>query len=426
MRRLGWGVADQAVSSLGNLLLGVYVARSLGAAALGAVGLCLVVYAVVVNASRGLSTDPLMVRFGNATSAQWRPAVASSGGVAVLVGLAGGLGCLAAGAALHRFHQDEIGPALVALGVGLPGLILQDSWRYAFFSAGQGAKAFANDAVWSVLLLGALLIGEVTGAAGVAWAMLAFGGTATLTAVFGVLQSGIVPRPAKAPSWVRDHRDLCSRFVMENVILGAGAQVRLFIVAATVGLAAAGAIRGAEMLVGPIVALLMGVAQVAVPEAVRELAKGRAALRKICLVLSWGLAFFALAWGVVVLVVFPHGIGDAALGSIWASSFLLVPGVVVCSIAGCLHVGPSAGLRALARADRSLRAQVIATALNVGLGSLGALAWGAQGAVWGAALGLAGGAVIWWVQFGRGLAEHPATLHPASQVDPLIETRTTP
>src|SRR5205807_2619487 len=61
-RRLGWGIADQAMSSLTNFAVSIYIARTLGAAQFGAFSLAYVTYAFALNASRGLATDPLMVR----------------------------------------------------------------------------------------------------------------------------------------------------------------------------------------------------------------------------------------------------------------------------------------------------------------------------------------------------------------------------
>ena len=37
------------------------------------------------------------------------------------------------------------GAAFLALGLTLPGLMLQDSWRYSFFALGRGSQAFLND-----------------------------------------------------------------------------------------------------------------------------------------------------------------------------------------------------------------------------------------------------------------------------------------
>lgn len=70
--RLSWGLGDQAVSSLTNFVVGLYVARSLGATAFGVFSIAWVTYGVILNVSRGLATDPLMVRFSGVTRRRWR------------------------------------------------------------------------------------------------------------------------------------------------------------------------------------------------------------------------------------------------------------------------------------------------------------------------------------------------------------------
>lgn len=405
--RLGWGVADQAVSSLENFLLGVYVAKTLGAESLGALGLAFVAYSIALNASRALSTDPLMIRYSTVAKDRWRRAAASSGGVALLVGIVGGVLCLALGAVLRSLMPgSEAASAFIALGIVLPGLTLQDSWRYAFFASGEGAKTFVNDTVWTLLLVAAWLVGLVTGQSGIMWALLAFGGTAALAALLGMLQARTLPRPRSPRAWLRRHKDLWPRFLVENLVLGAGGQVRPLVVAATAGLAAVGAVRGAEMLIGPVFALMAGIGGVAVPEAARALRRGGSALLRLCLALSVGLASMSLAWGLVLLFVFPHGIGEALLGSLWSDTYPLVLAVVVSVTAGCLHVGGSSGLRALGRADKTMRSQLSVTFLFVVLATAGAVGWDALGAVWGTAIASILGAGIWWSQLIRAEREH--------------------
>ena len=75
-RRFGWGLADQAMSSVSNAAVSFYVARELGATQFGAFSLAYVTYSFALNASRGLATDPLVVRYSNADPAAWRRAVA--------------------------------------------------------------------------------------------------------------------------------------------------------------------------------------------------------------------------------------------------------------------------------------------------------------------------------------------------------------
>jgi hypothetical protein len=45
-----------------------------------------------------------------------------------------------------------VGSAFIALSLGLPGLVLQDSRRFAFFAGGRPLSAFTGDVAWSVLL----------------------------------------------------------------------------------------------------------------------------------------------------------------------------------------------------------------------------------------------------------------------------------
>jgi hypothetical protein len=69
-------------------------------------------------------------------------------GTALAVGTVAGVLCIVAGLLL----PGQVGPAFIALGVGLPGLALQDSWRFAFFACGRGSAAFLNDLFWTLLL----------------------------------------------------------------------------------------------------------------------------------------------------------------------------------------------------------------------------------------------------------------------------------
>ena len=89
--RFSWGLADQAMSSLSNAAVSLYIARELGAAQFGAFSVAYVTYAWVLNASRGLATDPLLVRFSHAEHQVWKRAVQCCTTTAALVGLVMGI-----------------------------------------------------------------------------------------------------------------------------------------------------------------------------------------------------------------------------------------------------------------------------------------------------------------------------------------------
>ena len=96
-RRLTWGLADQAMSTLTNFLLSIYIARTLGAAQFGAFSLAYVTYGFAINASRGVSIEPLLIRFSGTVPPTWKRATARCTGTALLVGLVTGTCALAAG-----------------------------------------------------------------------------------------------------------------------------------------------------------------------------------------------------------------------------------------------------------------------------------------------------------------------------------------
>ncbi|CAL9412474.1 hypothetical protein SUDANB132_01677 [Streptomyces sp. enrichment culture] len=397
--RLSWGLADQAASSVSNFVVGVYVARSLGVTAFGVFSLAWVTYGVVLNVSRGVATDPLMVRFSGVPEESWRGAVARSSGAALGVGAALGAASVAAGLAVG----GPVGTAFACLGAVLPGLLLQDAWRFAFFAAGAGRKAFVNDVVWGVTLVPALVVAARVGS--VSAFVLAWGGSAAVAAAYGCVQSGIRPRPSGARSWVREHRDLGYRYLVENVSNSGASQLRAYGLGAIVGVGAVGVIRGAELLLGPFLALLMGLSLVTVAEAARVLRRAPHRLGAFCLLLGGGQAVAALLWGGALLLV-PDRLGELVLGGVWsAAAELVVP--VTLGVAGAgLGTGAAAGLRALGAARRSLRSQLFASACYVAGGLGGAVLAGTAGSAWGVAAATLCGSAVWWLHLRSALREH--------------------
>ena len=191
VRRLGWGVADQGISSLSNFALGLFVARSFGASSFGAFTLAFITYTVVINAARGLATDPLLVRYQRRSGRRWRRATSAATGTALAVGVAAGVLCIVAGLLL----PDPVGPVFIALGH-------RAAWAC---SAGQLAVRVLR--LWPRIvripqrpvLDRAARPGSrrdcTAGADSAAHCLLAFGGTATLAALLGMVQARTLATP---------------------------------------------------------------------------------------------------------------------------------------------------------------------------------------------------------------------------------------
>jgi O-antigen/teichoic acid export membrane protein len=399
--RLSWGIADQAMSSVSNFAVNIAIARTLGAVQYGAFALAYVTYGFVLNASRGLSTDPLLVRFSGTDLPTWRRAVAACTGTAAVVGLAAGACVLAAAALL----SGTASLAFSALGLTLPALMLQDSWRYSFFALGRGSQAFLNDTIWTVALLLAVVLLRATGHANVFWLVFAWGAAAAVAAAVGPLQARVVPRLSGAREWLSQNRDLGPRYFAEGTVNSASIQLRNYGIGLILGLAALGYVQAATLVMGPFMVVFFGMGLVLVPEAARILRHSPRHLPRFCVLVSAGLALLGLAWGSVLLVALPKGLGHLMLGSLWRPTYPLVLPSTIAIMGACVSAGAGVGLHALGAARRSLRAMVLTSALYVAGGLVGAAAGGAYGTMWGAAIASWIGAVFWWWQLSAALQE---------------------
>ena len=393
------------MSSLSNFAVNIYIARTLGAVQYGAFGLAYVTYGFALNASRGLATDPLLVRFSGTDIPTWRRAVTKCTGTAATVGLTTGAIILAAAALLSGTARL----AFLALGLTMPGLMLQDSWRYSFFALGRGGQAFLNDTVWTVVLIPALVLLRATGHANVFWFVFAWGAAAAVAAAIGPLQARIAPRLSGAWEWVSRHRDLGPRYLAEGTASSAAGQLRNYGVGVILGLAAVGYVQAATTLMGPFMVIYFGMGLVTLPEAARVLRRSPRHLPLFCLLVSGGLAILALAWGIVLLVALPRGLGQLMLGNLWKPTYPLVLPTTISVIGACVSTGAGTGLHALGAARRSLSAMVIGSALSVVLSIAGAAAGGATGAMTGSAVGSWAALFISWRQLRMALREYDGT-----------------
>jgi O-antigen/teichoic acid export membrane protein len=387
-RRFGWGVADQAFSSLTNFLLGVAVARSVSPSEFGAFNLAFTGYLIALGISRALTTEPLAVRYSTTSEDEWRSGVAAASGTAAVVGIISGIGCLL----FTLFAEGPTADAFLALGFVMPGLLMQDCWRLSFFPAARGRSAFVNDLVWALALFPSLAVVLIGGDNILLWGTFVWGCSASVAAMVGAFQSHTRPRITSALLWWRAHRDLASRFVTQSVVYSSAGQFVYWGIAVVASLAAVGALRAGFILLGPLNMAFTGMGLVAVPEGARMLARGTAQLRNLCRQLSWVLGLMALGWGFVAFFL-PSSVGTWLLGESWERGHDVVIPLTLMMISIGLASGPLTGLRALGAANEILRVGVVVAVLNL-LGALGgAYLGGPVGAAWGMGVANAAGAL---------------------------------
>lgn len=152
LRRMGWGIADQALSSLTNFALGIVVARTVDTTVLGAFAFAFLAYAIGLGVNRAIAAQPLVIRYSATEPARWASGVAVAGGVALWVGVPSAFIAVA----IAALASDSLREAFLALALVFPGLLYQDTWRYAFFAESRAAFAFLNDLIWTIVLIPAL------------------------------------------------------------------------------------------------------------------------------------------------------------------------------------------------------------------------------------------------------------------------------
>ena len=227
--------------------------------------------------------------------------------------------------------------------------------------------------------------------------MVAWGSAAAVAACVGPLQARVIPRLARlalglaaprpgAAVPVREHRRQRSR------------QLRTYGLGLIVGLAAVGYVQAAALLMGPFQVIFFGITLVTVPEAARILRHSPQHLRLYCLLVGGGLAILGLAWGGMLLIALPRGLGNLLLGKqLWRPAATLVLPWTLSTVGYCLIAGATAGLHALGAAKRSLRAVIITSVMYLTFSLIGAFIAGAVGTVAGAALATwLGAGVSWW------------------------------
>lgn len=403
--RASWNLVDQVISSATNAVLSFVIARSVDAAAFGGFAVAFTVFSVVIGVSRAVGTSPLAIRFADAGPGSFRRATSSAVGFGVALGVGAGLGCVGVGIAIG----GVTGQAMLALGVVLPALLAQDAWRFVFFAAGRPAAATLNDAVWAVVQVATVAAVLRAENPQVGWFLLAWGGAAAVAALVGVRQGQAWPRLQDARAWLADHRSLTGYLLAEFGTLQGFHQGAFAAIAVVGSLEAIGALRGAQILLGPVTILAVAALSFTVPELARRRGKlDRRRWLQCAGAVSGACTILGLAIGVVCLAI-PDAVGRQLLGDTWQATEAVLWPTIVGQVGAALPAGAGAALIAMGRAKATFSLNAFfGPALFLG-GIGGVLLAGAPGAAWGFAAAFWVMVPFWWIRLYKELSRRPAT-----------------
>lgn len=378
--RAMWTVADQALSSLANAGLTIVLARTVSLTEYGAFALAFSVYSLTLSVAGGAAGGVVLIRYSDADRTSHVRAGARAAGAGILLGaLAATVSCLIAllaGAPLRG--------VLLAVGVLLPALVLQDTWRTVFFSRGTPAQAFANDLLWVVLQASGIAVLLSLEADTVLPFVLVWGAAAVVSALVGSWQNGRWPVFGNVRGWFTDHREVSVPYVAEALAAVGSVQLAFVLIAWLGAVEDVGALRAAQTLLGPLNIVGFAASNFAVPEMVRRKLSRRALVRA-AIGLSLLLVVVDASWGAVLLLL-PQEVGTALLGDTWDQAREVLPGLIAFACLIGATTGVSAVCRALNRTNIAFQVTAIVGPLVVVCSAIGVLLGGATGAALGFAV----------------------------------------
>ncbi|HWU21278.1 MAG TPA: hypothetical protein VN088_07125 [Nocardioides sp.] len=380
---------DQALSSASNLMAMLWVAHVVSAVDFGWFSLLMLVYTFVMGPIHALVSMRIVVHPEDADS---RPRWVL--GTALVLGAIGGLGCAVVGG-IQMAAGVAFGPALLALGVALPLLVVQDVGRWVAIARSRPVGAIVLDFVWVALMIVAFVALQVTGSAGLLSVTLAWAGTGALSALLLVVQYGVLRPREISLAWLRERWDASWRLLVGNLSAAGSVLLGAALVAAVASPIAVAAARAAIFLGRPATAVQNAVASSMAADVAREQPDNRGLLRHQRRTMA-----IAGAVGVanlLVLVFLPDAIGSKILGNVWPVISPLMLATAIWLVVAAAQAGVPPALIGRHQFQLAMVVQVVTGFISAAGLIVGAWLDGAAGAVWGLVGGQAVTAVAWWL-----------------------------
>jgi O-antigen/teichoic acid export membrane protein len=402
--KAGWNLIDQVLSSGTNAVLSILVARSVDSGSFGAFSTAFLLFSLLIAIERALAGQVLSIRHSAAEGEEW-PEIASRalGTVATLAVPAGAVLAIAG-----LIFGGQLEWPLIAVGVTMPPLLMQDNVRSIFFAQSRADLAALNDGVWAVIqftVMGILIVG---GWANTGSLIFAWGASAAFCVLLGTVQLHAVPRFGATPGWVHEHRDLLAYLLPETMITSGGDKVAYLLIGKIVNLGAVGAVNAARQILNPLLIISQATMSFAMPEVSRRMHLSVRVRWYLALALAAVQALSSLAYTGIVLLL-PDSIGHSLFRDSWqgARSVLLPMGLFSTTAGICL--GPFVVIAAMGHAKRTFRVTMLQTVLAVVLMPLGAVIGGTAGAAWGLFIGKVIEVPFWF-----------GTLRTAARLGPVL------
>ncbi len=372
LARLGLGTSVQVVASAGTIALTVAAAQRSSAEEFGRFALGSALVIVCVGLVRAFTADPLVYRervYASMSDLQQRSA---AGSAAVLVSLALGAGA----AAVVAFSSGDLPTAALVGGVSAAAS-LQDYGRVVMVAAQQGRAAMAVEGSSTVVMLVCLV--ATARAEGTVWVYATWLVASLLSAFLSARLLGAQLGVGRGLDWLRAGWRPGTAYALDFGVTAGLAQASLLIATLVSSVGAAGAIRGAQVLLMPVSLMTRGVLTAMVPEVVR-LAHADRDRQVRQLVTGFAVVTVAAAAATVLVgLLVPSAWLAPLLGASIEPSLVVLPWSALAVATLALATAPGLLLRTYGAAAQVALTKLVVAPASLVLMVLGAMSHGAAG-----------------------------------------------
>lgn len=340
-------VLDQVVSSLTNVIVVLAAARAGNRYEFGAFSIVFGICVLSLGLRATTLGDLVLVRRSDDDDF-----ARSAAGSSVYLGL------LTGGIAAVTAVVINLPSAIAITAVAFPMLLLQDSMRYWAFAKREPARALFLDVTWLLVQSLALVIaGQSVGAAFASWML---GGTAA--SLLGLRYLAPNLHPVRLARFLRSQGALLRPYAFQYALTTGTTQVFTFLVAGLGSVRDAGALRGAQTIMGPY-NIYLSADRVDLVTRLRARDQRRRIVERF--VLSAVVVTLLAAGLVTVTLLIPDRIGEQFLGASWRAASAALPLVAVqfwlIGLAQCFQ----ARLVAAMRPNAALRVKFLSSVASV-------------------------------------------------------------
>jgi O-antigen/teichoic acid export membrane protein len=386
-RRVALGLLDAGVSSIGNLAVTVFAARTMSVSDFGVLTTAMMALIVLAGLFKSAHGDVLVLT--SASSSDERKARRSQesldsavalsvlmAGIGLLVGLAW---ALVDGGSFGRASTTILAAAVVA-----PFLLVQDHYRWIEYTRGRVDLALTNNALWTTTAFALVAIAYVLGSTdpSPALVLLLWGGGTIPAIVFGRMHTGASLRLRRRTTWVRENRALVGTLLQDYGLLQASSQGAVLLLAGLSPPSDIGLLRKAQIFLAPVTVAMNGLNSVLQPLLVARYARsGHRGVVSVSMPIAVAAIAAVAAYGALVLSL-PAPAAGMLVGEGWSEARTFLPPLLVHVCAGIVGGCAGLSLRAVGLVTLQVRVRWVIAPLSVLALAVATMSGGAIAGIW--------------------------------------------